>query len=398
MVLFPGFFSGETFMTKTDLRRVDRVSKINAEHKALEGAIGDAVRHARNAGKLLNEQKALTNHGGWGNWVSENCDFSLRTAQLYMQIFENWHYLKAQGVTHLSLSGARKSLLTTAKKSLKRQGQKHEWEAERAEREQNAPKERPTFETTKRTRIYPNTCNDWPEYRYIQKGEHISIEARRFGYEESWIGFSFLEERYWVRSGDVTPSCENWEDYKGIEFVFGNRDVPHVYWPKRDLTIRQAPDEDSPVVGSWPKKKMIDTANLTKVIDNPEVGWFGGIWGEVTWLYLDGDGELPEGYVQWNEESIGASTGRFKGATIVNPLSDNGTVEKAREQAGEMVELSDVVRLTRTLSRYLDQAEKIVSSVDSDRQPEVYGFLDKKLGDLVGQLKRIRKALPVSEH
>ena len=67
----------------------DLADVINAEHKAFRRAFKATFRSGLMAGDKLLEAKELVGHGGWGSWVAENCEFSDRTAQVYMQLARN---------------------------------------------------------------------------------------------------------------------------------------------------------------------------------------------------------------------------------------------------------------------------------------------------------------------
>jgi hypothetical protein len=61
-------------------------SEINAEHREVIRSIANGVTHAIRAGELLSRAKANVGHGGWRRWQEKNLAFSVRTAQLYMQL------------------------------------------------------------------------------------------------------------------------------------------------------------------------------------------------------------------------------------------------------------------------------------------------------------------------
>jgi hypothetical protein len=81
--------------------------RINSEHRACETAANAALRHALEAGRLLEEAKAHHKHGGWRAWVKENFKGSERTDRLYRQIWRERGRLeeeaKRQGVAALSI-------------------------------------------------------------------------------------------------------------------------------------------------------------------------------------------------------------------------------------------------------------------------------------------------------
>ena len=70
--------------TTTRLRTL--AERINVEHHAFETTYGAAINHAREAGRLLLEAKAKLDYGQWTPWLTENVEFSERTARVYMQI------------------------------------------------------------------------------------------------------------------------------------------------------------------------------------------------------------------------------------------------------------------------------------------------------------------------
>ncbi|WP_180982395.1 DUF3102 domain-containing protein [Methylocella silvestris] len=78
---------------------------INSEHRAATAAHEQAVRHAIECGRLLLEAKGGVTHGHWSKWVKQNCDFAMRTAQVYMRIAEHLagDEAKTQHAAHLSL-------------------------------------------------------------------------------------------------------------------------------------------------------------------------------------------------------------------------------------------------------------------------------------------------------
>src|SRR3972149_5629425 len=80
--------------------------QINAAHHACLAAAQASLQHAVEAGRLLSEAKARCRHGKWLRWGGENCQFSERTAQVYMRVYERFSALpevNAQRAAHLSL-------------------------------------------------------------------------------------------------------------------------------------------------------------------------------------------------------------------------------------------------------------------------------------------------------
>jgi hypothetical protein len=64
-------------------------ARIKAEHNAVSTALTDSLRHAIACGEALIEAKALVAHGGWLPWLSEHCQLSERSCQLYMRVAKN---------------------------------------------------------------------------------------------------------------------------------------------------------------------------------------------------------------------------------------------------------------------------------------------------------------------
>ncbi|MER8745838.1 DUF3102 domain-containing protein [Mesorhizobium sp. M1004] len=78
---------------------------INAAHASVEQAKREGVRHVIECGRLLQQAKTTQPHGQWDAWVSDNCSFSMRTAQLYMKVAKHVgdDPAKAQRVADLNL-------------------------------------------------------------------------------------------------------------------------------------------------------------------------------------------------------------------------------------------------------------------------------------------------------
>ena len=76
--------------------------QINAHHEACKAAIGEAIRHAIDAGSLLIEAKAHCSHGDWKDWLAENFAGTARTAQRYMRIAKNWPAISGPNATRMS--------------------------------------------------------------------------------------------------------------------------------------------------------------------------------------------------------------------------------------------------------------------------------------------------------
>ena len=63
---------------------------INHEHLQCEQAFGSMLQHAKTAGEYLIQAKNQVPHGGWMDWVAQNCKFKLRTATNYMNVAKAW--------------------------------------------------------------------------------------------------------------------------------------------------------------------------------------------------------------------------------------------------------------------------------------------------------------------
>jgi hypothetical protein len=83
-------------------------AEINAEHRAFIGSLKKTAEHGIRAGELLSKAKGEVKHGQWLGWLEENFEGSVRSAQVYMQLFAKRDELRvnAQGSAHLSISGA----------------------------------------------------------------------------------------------------------------------------------------------------------------------------------------------------------------------------------------------------------------------------------------------------
>lgn len=102
-------------MGEVDKSRLQELAEeINQEHQAFRWAFKATYRSALRAGDLLNEAKEEAGHGNWGKWVEENCEFSMRTAQVYMRIANNREevegLLKSADSALLSIEGVLTSI------------------------------------------------------------------------------------------------------------------------------------------------------------------------------------------------------------------------------------------------------------------------------------------------
>lgn len=89
---------------------------IEAEHQAAERCGRDAIVHAIAAGRLLAEAKGKLEHGEWLPFIEAHLTFGARTAQQYMQLYENrdqvqaWLDADTNHDSHLTFTGALKQI------------------------------------------------------------------------------------------------------------------------------------------------------------------------------------------------------------------------------------------------------------------------------------------------
>jgi|SRR6516165_3574606 hypothetical protein len=87
------------------------VARVNDEHKQVKECVIKGAQHAVKAGELLWEAKRKAGHGRWLEWIAENCEFSDRTAQLYMKLANALPQVaNPQSIADLSLTGAIKMI------------------------------------------------------------------------------------------------------------------------------------------------------------------------------------------------------------------------------------------------------------------------------------------------
>jgi len=97
----------------TQTARLAQLAKsVRQHHTGMIGSARQTLEHARDAGLALSEARKLMPHRAWETWVEKNCDVSLRTAQKYMQIANNWSKLqtKAPLTAPLTIDAATKLL------------------------------------------------------------------------------------------------------------------------------------------------------------------------------------------------------------------------------------------------------------------------------------------------
>jgi hypothetical protein len=78
--------------------------EINVEHRLARESAETAMQHAVRCGHLLAEHKAKLEHGEFGKWIEEHCEFSHATANNYMRAAKNPNALVIS-IRHLFPSG-----------------------------------------------------------------------------------------------------------------------------------------------------------------------------------------------------------------------------------------------------------------------------------------------------
>lgn len=96
--------------TEIQLFLIDLATKINQAHEQCEQAFRASLLAAKTAGEYLIQAKAQVPHGGWLDWVNENCRFKRTQANSYMRIAARWEELSAdpnyQATGNLSIQDA----------------------------------------------------------------------------------------------------------------------------------------------------------------------------------------------------------------------------------------------------------------------------------------------------
>lgn len=88
---------------------------LQREHDLATRHAESALHHARQAGELLLQAKALVGHGAWEGWLSANFPGSARTARRYMRLSKRWDELpdsKTATLADLTLTAADATLAT----------------------------------------------------------------------------------------------------------------------------------------------------------------------------------------------------------------------------------------------------------------------------------------------
>jgi hypothetical protein len=106
----PPAVSGEVIPAGT-LSLSELIVSVNNEHRQAKECVIKGALHAVRAGELLWQAKRKSVHGQWLEWIAENCEFSERTAQLYMNLASALPQMaNPQRIADLSLTGAIKMI------------------------------------------------------------------------------------------------------------------------------------------------------------------------------------------------------------------------------------------------------------------------------------------------
>jgi hypothetical protein len=87
---------------------VDLINKINDAHEQVRLTLKSTGQAAIKVGLLLLDAKRLSGHGSFADWICANCNFSERTAQLYMQMAKQ--FPNPQNFADFSLSDLMKMM------------------------------------------------------------------------------------------------------------------------------------------------------------------------------------------------------------------------------------------------------------------------------------------------
>jgi hypothetical protein len=93
------------------LSLADLATQLNSEHQQVKSCVMKGATHAVKAGQLLWIARRTCPRGQWLQWLAENCEFSERTAQVYMKLAEELPRLAhPQSSADMSISGAIKMI------------------------------------------------------------------------------------------------------------------------------------------------------------------------------------------------------------------------------------------------------------------------------------------------
>ena len=77
-------------------------AEINRLHSEIIEAARTTIEKAIRIGELLTRAKRDAGHGTWGSWMKSNLNFSERSAQRYMRLFDKRHLVKSDTLSDLS--------------------------------------------------------------------------------------------------------------------------------------------------------------------------------------------------------------------------------------------------------------------------------------------------------
>jgi hypothetical protein len=77
-------------------------TEINSLHASLSAMVGQTLDYALKIGKMLTQKKFAVPHGQFEIWVQNNLNFTLRTAQNYMRVYNKRRMLNTKQVSSLT--------------------------------------------------------------------------------------------------------------------------------------------------------------------------------------------------------------------------------------------------------------------------------------------------------
>ena len=80
----------------------DMAYRINKLHRSLLNTVKMTIEKADQIGELLVQQKKILEYGNFTKWIEGNLEFSVKTAQNYMRIYNNRDIIKNENVSCLS--------------------------------------------------------------------------------------------------------------------------------------------------------------------------------------------------------------------------------------------------------------------------------------------------------
>lgn len=90
-------------------------ARIQEAHLAVSRASEAVVAFARRAGQLLLKARDRVPPGSWQAWLEANCDFSVRTAQVYMRVAREFNEGRVDAQTQHAARSLRRMLLALPK-------------------------------------------------------------------------------------------------------------------------------------------------------------------------------------------------------------------------------------------------------------------------------------------